>query len=147
MNRLEFEQLRDLPGKIITEDIEFHLTQDTAPNFTFESVVVQNELNWNIVLNGTYKPKIPSVTFNFVLKGVGPICRFCVNGTFHPGSGRTHKHALGMDDDPRLNLPTAAPIQFGGLSVSQIWQRVCQMSNITHNGVFTEPEEGVIYEN
>lgn len=142
MNRAEFEQLRDLQGKRISGDIRFEGGRETNPNLTFELVRVENDLNWDVVLNGTYKPQIPSVTFNFVLRGTGPICRFCVNGTSHPGAGRTHKHSLQTDDDPRLNLPTAIAMELAGLSVSKIWETVCRLSGITHGGVFTDPEPG-----
>ena len=75
MNRSEFEALRSLPDKQITADIRFELKQATSPNLTFEDVPVENALQYEVILNGTFKPDLPSVTFNFVLRGVGPICR------------------------------------------------------------------------
>jgi hypothetical protein len=141
MNRNEFEALRNLPGKQISADIRFELKQATSPNLTFEDVVVNNSLNYEVVLNGTFKPDIPSVTFNFVVRGIGPICRVCVNGTLHPGAGRTHKHDLRRDGDPRTNLPTAvARPDLVGKTSKEVWDTLLLQASIVHTGTFYEPE-------
>jgi hypothetical protein len=137
MNRAEFNQLRQLPDKRIDQNIEFRPTRGVSPNLVFEQVSVHNGLGWDVILNGTYKPDIPSVTFNFYLRGTGPICRLCVNGVVHREAGRTHKHDLRKDDDPRLNLPTAIArpdIDIGGQSVDDIWRKLCAEANIIHAG-------------
>jgi hypothetical protein len=141
MNRAEFEALRNLPGKLITSDIQFELKQPTSPNLVFEDVKVENSLNYDVVLNGTYKPSIPAITLNFVLRGAGPICRVCVNGTIHPPAGRTHKHDLRKDSDPRNNLPTAVarPDLDNLPTVKEVWDILLQQANIIHTGTFTEP--------
>lgn len=142
MNRTEFETLRNLPDKRILADVHFELKQATSPNLTFEDVVVENSLNYEIVLNGTFKPDIPSVTFNFVLRGTGPICRLCVNGTLHPGAGRTHKHDLRQDSDPRNNLPIAvARPDMDGATVKDVWKTLMDQANIQHTGIFHDPGE------
>jgi len=107
VNRLEFELLRDLPDKRITDDIRFIAARLTEPNLTFSGVVLENATGWVVRLNGTYKPDIPSLTFNFSIPDVGPICRVDMNGTVHKPAGRTHKHSLRHEDDPRKNLPNA----------------------------------------
>src|SRR5689334_15781367 len=92
VNRLEFETLRDLPDKRITEDIRFVLARDTQPNLTFGGVKLENSAGWDVRINGTYKPDIPSLTFNFVISDAGgPICRLDINGPIHKAAGRTHK--------------------------------------------------------
>ncbi|MEW6238137.1 MAG: hypothetical protein AB1656_22335 [Candidatus Omnitrophota bacterium] len=142
MNRHEFELLRDLPGKEITSDIVFISDKYASPNLIFEPVIVQNPLEWEVLLNGTYKPEIPSVTFNFVVKGVGPICRLCVNSRIHKNSGRTHKHDLQDDNDPRKNLPYSIPrpdLNLKEYSVRKIWEILCQQANIRHSGHFIDP--------
>jgi hypothetical protein len=140
VTKLEFEQLRDLPDKVIKADIEFVAANETSPNLIFEQVEVSNSQNWEILLNGTFKPDIPSVTFNFVLRGVGPICRFCVNGQIHGAAGRTHKHSLDDASDPRLNLPKAAARpDLNGKTPREIWQILCQQANIKHTGNFKDP--------
>jgi hypothetical protein len=145
MNRTEFERLRDLPGKTITVDIEFSEKRESSPNLTFEQVPIKNALGLDIILNGTFKPHIPSVTFNFHQKGVGPICRLDVNGTAHGLAGRTHKHDLQDESDqkPSKNLPYAIPrTDLANYSVRQLWDMLCQDANITHDGVFKSPDEG-----
>ncbi len=144
MNRMEFEQLRDLADKSITAEIAFRTSKDTSPNLTFNEVIVKNSQGWEVVLNGTYKPDIPSVTFNFVVRGVGPICRLDVNGTVHKEAGRTHKHDLLMDEDSRKNLPTAvARKELEGKTAREIWEILCKQANITHIGAFIDPEGDV----
>lgn len=135
------QALRNLPGKQITSDIVFELKQPTSPNLVFEEVKVDNALNYDVVLNGTYKPGIPSITFNFVLRGTGPICRVCVNGTIHPPVGRTHKHDLRKDSDPRNNLPAALarPDLENLPTVKEVWDILLQQANIKHTGTFHEP--------
>ena len=90
MNQLEFQALRNLHGKRISGDILFIRTTSSGPNLVFENVVVENTEDLEVVLNGTYSPNLPSLTFNFVLRGLGPICRLDVNGTIHKSVGRTH---------------------------------------------------------
>ena len=53
VNRLEFQTLRDLPGKRITHDITFATRPDSGGNLVFDQVPVENELGWDVLLNGT----------------------------------------------------------------------------------------------
>jgi len=140
VNRHEFEALRDLRGKQISVDIEFVANRATDPNLTFKDVPVENSLGYILRCNGTYKPGIPSVSFNFFIPDIGPICRIDVNGPIHKPVGRTHKHSLKKDDDPRKNLPTpdAAP-DFEGKTPRQIWELLCSSANIIHAGKFVDP--------
>jgi hypothetical protein len=141
MTRREFEQLRDLPDKVISDDVKFSLTNATSPNLTFEEILITNSLNWEVVLNGTYKPSIPSVTYNFVIRGTGPICRVCVNAMVHKDVGRTHKHDLQDEQDSRRNLPTAvARPDLVGKTARKIWDDLMQRANIIHTGRFIDPE-------
>ena len=142
VNRREFELLRDLPNKRIDQDIRFVAARATDPNLTFSGVTLKNTAGWIVRLNGTYKPGIPSLTFNFSIPDVGAICRLDINGPVHKPVGRTHKHSLKNDEDPRKNLPTpdAAP-DFNNLSPSQAWALLCESARILHEGVFFDPEE------
>ena len=142
MNRQEFEQLRDLPGKRVAADIRFAAVKGASPNLLFSEVPVENSLGLEVVLNGTYKPALPAVTFNFVLRGTGPICRVTVNGTHHKDAGRTHKNDLRREEDARLNLPSAlARPDLDGKTAREVWQTLCQQANIEHVGEFHPPEE------
>lgn len=140
MNRAEFESLRDLPDKEVTADIVF--TQKNASTLAFQDVEIVNSLGLDLVLNGSYKPDIPAVKYNFCIKGVGPICRIEVNGTVHEGEGRTHKHDLQRESCPRKNLPFAkARRDLQDLTAKQVWNTICTSANIRHAGKFFEPGE------
>lgn len=142
MTRAEFEQLRNLPGKRIAADIIFQQSKATSPNLTFENVLVENSLNWEVVVNGTFKPDLPSVTYNFHIKSAGGgVCRVCVNGMKHGDAGRTHKHDLQHESDPRNNLPNAVPRpDLEGRTARDVWEALLQQANIEHTGAFTNPE-------
>jgi hypothetical protein len=140
VNRREFELLRDLPDKRITEDIRFVASRATEPNLTFSGIILENSARWTVRVNGTYKPEIPALTFNFSIPDVGPICRIDMNGPIHKPVGRTHKHSLKQDDDPGKNLPNpdAAP-DFENLSPSEAWALLCDRAKIIHVGAFIDP--------
>ena len=142
VNRQEFENLRDLRGKRIVGDIVWDSPRDGKPNLVFDQIPVENSAGWDVILNGTYKPGIPALTFNFVLRGSGPICRIDVNGTIHGAAGRTHKHDLRRDDDPRKNLLTAVPgPDLDNKSVVEVWNSLCVAANIEHVGTLRDPEQ------
>jgi len=143
MNRREFEQLRDLPDKRVSADIVWTAPRDGKPNLIFEQVELENSLGLDVVIIGTFKPDIPSVTFNFVLRGVGPICRVDVNGTIHGDAGRTHKHDLRRETDPRNSVPTAvARADLEGKSARGVWNDLCERAKIEHAGTFSDPQGG-----
>jgi hypothetical protein len=140
MDRQEFVALRDLADKTIEGDIAFLSHPASGPNLIFGDVEVQNSMELDVVLNGTYRPQIPSVTFNFSVRGVGPICRVCVNGAKHRDAGRTHKHDLRKDSCPRQNLPVAvARPDLEDLKPSEVWEKIRSDAQITHNGTFADP--------
>ncbi len=142
MTRLEFIQLRDLPGKTVEADIVWRSERGTRPNKIFNRILVKNSLGLEVWLNGTYKPVLPGITYNFVLVGTGPICRVVVNGPEHSGLGRTHKHDLQdpTDSEPARNLPTAiARPDLDGKNARQVWDVLCRQANILHRGKFHDP--------
>jgi hypothetical protein len=140
MSREAFEELRDLPNKIISQDIVFQPLRETSPNLTFEGIKVDNSLGWEVLLNGTYKPGQPAICFNFVAKGVGAFCRIEVNNTIHGDAGRTHKHDLKGPDCPRQGLRRAvARPDLEGKSPTEVWRILCRQANITHTGQFIDP--------
>ena len=78
-----------------------------------------------------------------MLRGAGPICRLDVNGTIHKDQGRTHKHELRDESDPRVNLPFAvsrSDIDVHAASVREIWEGLCAQANIEHVGAFSSPD-------
>ncbi len=140
MNRREFEELRNFPGKYIENDIEFRPIRGMGPNLVFRDVPVHNNSGLRILLNGTFKPGLNAVTYNFVVSGLGPICRVDVNGSIHGNAGRTHKHELQHEHDPASNLPYATPRpDLAEKSASDVWEILCRQANIEHRGRFLEP--------
>jgi hypothetical protein len=65
MNRFEFENLRNLPGKRIDGNIIFSRMKDTRSYLSFEKIPVVNQFKWNLLLNGKYWNDIPTYIFNF----------------------------------------------------------------------------------
>jgi hypothetical protein len=140
MTRAEFERLRDLPDKRIDRDVTFAPKKGAQPLFVLEPVEVQNSLGVDLVLGGNYNPVIQRLTLNFSVRGLGPICRFCLNGRIHPGVGRTHKHDLYEEGDPGNNLPHVTErADLLGMPLAEVWRTVCLQARIEHGGVFQLP--------
>lgn len=141
MDRFEFEQLRDLPDKEILKDVNFVSKKSARPVYVLEPLPVGNSLGLDLLLGGTYNPVIARISFNFIIRGVGPICRFCINGRLHPGAGRTHKHDLTQESDPRHNLPTSVVERpdLAGISLQDAWRRICAQAKIRHAGKLSGP--------
>jgi hypothetical protein len=138
MIRNEFTALRDLPNKLILGDIEFLPSKRNPRSQIADTIKIDNSLGYDLLLYGTYKPDIPTLTLNFVIRGVGPICRFDINGTIHGSAGRTHKHSLQNDTCPSLNLPTAKErldFDINKQTIENIWSQVCSEANLVHHGV------------
>jgi hypothetical protein len=136
----DFEALRDLPGKVISEDIVFLAGKNTSPVLTFDGIRIENALDVDLVVNGHFHPKFGGVTYNFFDRSAGAICRIDVNGQIHKKAGRTHKHSVKTDNDVRRNLPNASAVpQYVGKSPREIWEMVCAAANITHTGRFEDP--------
>lgn len=138
MDRADFVLLRDLPGKEVVEDVVFR-TDKHCPECVLrcDQVRVENSLEWPVFVEGHLNLKTEGVTFNFVLEGTGPICRFDVNGTIHGDAGRTHKHDLKTARCPAQNLPQAvARADLEGLDARKLWELICRHAKIVHTGQF-----------
>lgn len=143
MDRSEFENIRDLPGKRITRTLQFSGKKSSRPLFVLESVPVENSAGIDLFLSGSFNPEIQRLTLNFSVRGTGPICRFCINGRLHPGAGRTHKHDLHAEDDPEQNLPMAVPrAELTAMTLPEAWQAICRQAKIEHQGELILPSQG-----
>lgn len=141
MDRHKFQALRDIEAKEISEDIKFEPKRLGDSSMAFSDVQVQNGLDVTVILSGRYNPRIPSLTFNFYVPGIGPICRLDVNGQNHKDVGRYHKHDLRRDSDPRNNLPSAIQRDdLKGMAIKDIWEMLCEQANIKHTGRFFAPD-------
>lgn len=140
MTRTEFHALRDLPGKVISADIVFRSASSNGGSLTFENVPVENDAGWDVIVNGTFKPEVPTIVYNFYIRSEGPICRVCVNGLHHAPGGRTHKHELRSETDQRTNLPTVlARPDLEKLTPREVWELLMGDAKITHTGKFIDP--------
>jgi hypothetical protein len=140
MNKNEFEVLRNLKDKFIEDDIEFQNVRGMGQNLTFEKIPVENSMGYKILLNGEYSPRLKKIKYNFVLSGIGPICRIEVNGQCHKDKCRNHKHELIKESDPERNLPNAYPRpDLENKTPSELWEIVCKEAKIQHRGRLKVP--------
>lgn len=143
MNRAEFEALRDLPDKRITQDIRFVRRQALRPAMEAE-VGIENGHGVELRMNLHFNPETGSKTVNVYIPGTGPICRLDVDGSRHGEAGRSHKHALSTERCPDRNLPddVVARADLTGRSMQEVFEDFCRTANIEFTGSFFPPEEG-----
>ena len=143
VDRMTFEAIRDIPGKVIADDIRFSRRQALAPALVAEGIAIGNDSGISLVLNITYNPRIGSKTFNVHVPGVGPICRLDVDGPAHRPAGRSHKHSLQTERCPGRNLPDRVVDgpDLAGSTVAAVFSEFCRMANIEHSGEFGSPDE------
>ena len=135
MDRTEFEALRDLPRKVIKDSVRLVLAPRTIPLCTADDVRIENSAGVDLTLNTNYTPATGRFVVNVHVRGVGPICRLCVNGAFHAGAGRTHKHAVTTARCAGRNLPNAvARPDIQGQTMAAVWQAFCASAAIDHHG-------------
>ena len=140
MDRAEFEALRDLPDKVIEEDIHFSRKKNLSPLHTAEDIPIRNGLGYDLRLTIKFNPETGSRNFNVHLSGVGPICRLDVDDQAHHPAGRSHKHSLLQPTCPDQNLPFVEdrPGE-SGRSIDVLFRRFCDMANIQHRGQLIAP--------
>lgn len=141
MDRKEFELIRDVSGKTITDDIVLKASKNISPALRAENIVINNSMGTLLHLHIHYNPEIESKTFNVVAAGIGPICRIDVDGPPHRPAGRSHKHSLQDERCPSRNLPTNVidKPEFSKKSLRETFDMFCQLANIEFTGTFKEP--------
>lgn len=144
MDRTAFEELRNLPGKIIEGDIRFGRPRATHPVLVAENIAIANAHGIDARLNIHYNPQVGSKTFNVHVPGVGPICRLDVDGAPHRPCGRSHKHSLQSPRCPDRNLPDGVidRADLAGKSVREVFEEFCRIAHIQHKGALELPGEG-----
>ena len=141
MDRAEFEALRDLPDKVIEEDIRFSRKKNLSPLHTAEDIKIRNGLGYDLRLTIKFNPETGSRNFNVHISGLGPICRLDVDDQAHHPAGRTHKHSLQQPTCPDLNLPFVEDRKSdSGRSLEVLFSRFCKLANIEHRGQLFPPE-------
>lgn len=143
MDRVQFERLRDLDGKVIQVDIRLLEREEHRPFLSADEIRIENTLGHEAKLNIRYNPRRGSTTFNVCVTGIGPICRLDVNGTVHGKCGRTHKHFLLTPLCPENSLHDGveARSELEGQSVKALFTTFCTMARIRHDGNFILPDE------
>lgn len=144
MNRLDFEALRDLPGKTITGPIKLVQKQATHPLLSAERIPIHNSQNMTIWVSVNYNPETGAKGINVTLDGEGPICRLDVDGSRHGDAGRSHKHSVQDENSVRRSLRDGVVPrpELSGKSLRQAFRDFCADANITHNGSFDSPDDG-----
>jgi hypothetical protein len=104
MNREEFEYLRDMSGKRITDEIKLAPKRRNSPVLASEAIPIENERDVPANLNIEYNTQTDAKTVNVSVPGIGPICRLEVDARAHRPYGRSHKHALSSELCPYENL-------------------------------------------
>ena len=140
MTRTEFVELRKTQ-KTISVDIEFRPDKHFEDTWLFaKDIPVENHLGYKVILDGEYNRITKAFGLNFTVVGVGPVCRTEVNGKIHKEAGRTHKHDLRTEKDPKNNLPEAVyRPDLENKKPREVWEIVCQQANIDHTGSFIDP--------
>ena len=143
MNRAEFEALRDLPDKKIEQNIGFSNRVDHSHIYVADNIAINNSLGHEVKLTIQYNREVGTKTFNVTLRGVGPICRLCVDGPAHKPAGRSHKHSLQTDSCPRKKLPDDVDNkpEFSGQSLNLLFNKFCAMAKIEFAGEFERVDE------
>jgi len=141
MDRVAFEAVRDVSGKVIRGDIRLVARRQTQPALVAENIMIENSSGAVLRLNITYNPEVGSKTFNVTAAGVGPICRLDVDGPTHRPAGRSHKHSLQAERCPDRNLPdnVGDRADLAGKTMTELFEIFCQMADITHEGTFFPP--------
>ena len=129
--------------KSITEDIHFKSNAGHSDIFIFEDVEFVGENCEGMHVTGDYNCRTGSMAFNFQLKGVGAVHRYCLGGPEHHHVGRFHEHIIQKESDVGpANLPYAVRRDdFEKLSPKVAWIKICQEAKIAHTGFFRDPEE------
>ncbi len=105
MDRPTFEEVRDLEGKRIEQDVRFSRPKATAPVLVAEGISIVNGLGLDVRMTIHHNTEAGGKTINVYIPGVGPICRLDVDGPAHAPAGRNHKHAIQCERCPDRNLP------------------------------------------
>ena len=139
MDREDFEGLRDLPNKEVTQDIVFLTRGQTKLVHEADGIPILNGDGENLIVNLRYNEARQSATINVVLQGKGPICRIDVRSNVHKDAGRNHKHSFYEERDWIDNLPQAeARNDLAKCNIEELWDHFCEEAKITHTGSFVQ---------
>jgi hypothetical protein len=143
MNRLDFEILRNLPGKRIRGLIRLSRKQATHPLLTADRIAIENNQGVSLWMNINYNPETGAKGINVTLVGEGPICRLDVDGSRHGDSGRSHKHSVQDESSVRRSLRDGviARADLDGKRLREVFDDFCAAAHIIHEGQFEDPDD------
>ena len=136
MNRAEFIEVRDLPGKRITGDIALKRKKNGSIFFASGAVPIETGGSILAYLHLEYNEAADAKSMNVWMVGVGPICRLEVDSKVHRPAGRSHKHALQTPECPSNNLSVNVldRADLAGKSLEHVFAEFCGMAHIEHDG-------------
>jgi hypothetical protein len=141
MTKTEFEQFRELEGKMIDSDISFAIKKNHPSMLTTSRLPIANTLNFPTELEIHYIPDADAKIFTILLVGEGPICRLCVDNGAHRSCASSHKHCLVSPQCPSENLKTVVLPRpdLDGKTIEFVFSEFCALTKITHKGTFNPP--------
>lgn len=136
MNRTEFIELRDLPGKRIVVDIVLKRKKDRSIVFASGAVPIEAPSGVLANLHIEFNEETETKSLNVMLVGVGPVCRLEVDSRPHRPAGRSHKHALKTPECPSNNLPLEVMDRpdLAGQSLEEVFAEFFTMAHIEYTG-------------
>jgi hypothetical protein len=142
MNRAEFIELRDLPGKRVVGDIVLKRKKDRSMVLASGAVTIEADGEILANLHIEFNEETEAKSVNVMLVGVGPVCRLEVDSRPHRPAGRSHKHALKTPECPSNNLPLAVIDRpdLAGQSLEHVFAEFCAMAHIEHSGKIKFPD-------
>jgi len=136
MKREEFEYLRDMSGKRITEEIKLTPKRRNSPVLASGAIPIENGRDVPAKLNIEYNTQTDAKSVNVSVAGVGPICRLEVDARAHRPYGRSHKHALSSELCPYENLKRdiIEKSELSGMDINQVFDEFCRLARIDFLG-------------
>lgn len=143
MDRAEFERLRNLPAKEISQDVELTRRPENLPFAIADKIRIENSLGVEAYMTISFNEQTNSKKINVHIVGIGPICRLDVDGSEHAPYGRCHKHDLMSDECPGENLKRSITSrnELSGASIEEVFREFCSAARINHTGTFRSHSE------
>lgn len=141
MTRTEFDILWAAPKSVVT-DVVFKSKPSYGNVWVAENVEVVGDGCNGLHVCLTYDCVTQSLQCNFTYPPIGlAIHRYCVGATLHGDAGRYHQHHLLTASCPRKQLPSVTRRDdLCKKTAKELWNVICEESNITHTETFFEPE-------
>jgi hypothetical protein len=140
VDRQEFEYLRDLPDKVIADDIYLKPKRPNSSVLASGPIPIHNNVGTAAILSLEFNLETDSKSINVRVVGIGPICRLEIDAREHRPYGRSHKHALRSAECPEQNLKKDITDQskLSGGTIREVFAEFCRAAHISFEGQFRE---------